>query len=161
MQSPVNDPDYLNFMHSLQERSKEISPGNFRFYNIGRIPLLAKHTFMLSYSCPSCKNNKENLEELLGYLPDCFDDPGKVRDFERRKEEIEKHLIRAHRIRVANYHYSLYTLLGLIAGSIIGIAIQYVFQHRIWMLVAIAGTIAGAVYGKIVEQRKNEENKLM
>lgn len=145
----------------LESKLTEISPGDFRFYNIARFPLLAKHSYNLSLNCDQCKSNVSVLKVLVDNLPSCLNDMQERKLFERNRDIVTKHLQKMHKIRFFSYHYSLYTFIGLLTGALIGIIIQVFYQHRIWTLLAISGASLGAIYGKRLERKNRKENRLM
>lgn len=161
MQESENTRGYDNLIGQLNLKTDSISAGDFRFHNVGRIPLMAKHTYQRSNDCPDCRSNIAGLERLIELIPECFTHKEKLREFDMLKQTITKHLTKQHGIRYANYYYSLYTFIGFVVGTGAGILLQSIFQQRLWIVFALAGTTAGAAYGKLRERREYQRNRLM
>ena len=151
------------YHQKLEQVRKQISPSDFRFYNLSHLPLIAKKSEEQSLHCTQCKANLQSLEELAGMLPDCFQNPEKRKVFEKEKSRIEIHLQTSHKISYTNYHYSLYTFAGLIAGLSIGLVFSLIILNVInlnYLLISgILGVLAGQILGKTIERKKYHRNQ--
>ena len=152
---------YKLLIDGLSEKLDRIPRSEVRFYNIERIPLVLKHTLTHSDSCDQCKLNIPRIEKLIGELPESLENFESRKVFDDEKNSITAHLEKQHKVRLVNYHYSVFTLIGLISGSAIGFVFQIFYQQRIWLIFAMLGVMIGAVYGKIQEKKFQNEKRLM
>jgi len=136
----------------LEQKKKDISISDFRFYNIGRLPLLAAKTSELSQSCHRCRANLKELQVLAEKLPECLEDLKQRREFEHHKNLVENHLRQEHAIRPAHYYYAKYTLIGavsgIVAGSIISFIIYDEFNVNLPFIFFALGLITGQLMGR-------------
>ncbi|MBN1597950.1 MAG: hypothetical protein JW894_06620 [Bacteroidales bacterium] len=147
-----------NYYSKLESRKNQISPGDFRFYNITRLPLLAQQTSFFSKDCSICSSNLKELENLLENLPECLHKPETRKNFEQKKIIIEKHLQKAHNVKFATYYTSFFTLIFSLAGAITGWIISLIFLDEISvnliLILSAVGLISGQVAGNKTDRRK-------
>lgn len=152
--------EYYNL---LESKRKDISNSDFRFYNIGRLPLIAIKTKEYSESCDICKKNLDILAELGNMLPQCFEKPSARKSFEERKNDIEIHLKETHHLRPAHYYYSLYSFLGSVFGLVLGVLLSLLlsnnFRFDIPIISSALGLFFGQFIGKKLDKKKNIQNR--
>lgn len=148
-----------NYYQTLESRKDEISSSDFRFYNIGRMPLLAQKTHSFSKQCTICRNNIKKLEMLAESLPHSLQDNQSRKEFEQYKFQIEKHLQKDHGIKFATYYSSLYTLVFSLTGVITGLLSSLLILNKIdinLILICFAvGLIAGRLTGSRIDKKHN------
>ena len=141
-----------DYYSRLEKIRNQIPKTDFRFFNLGHLPLIAKKTEGFSAQCHTCKSNLKTLAELAEMLPDCLLQPESRKVFEKNKYQVEKHLYKIHRVSYANFYYSLFSFLGVFIGIIIGSILSYFITKKInvnYMLISgTIGLLAGQIFGK-------------
>jgi hypothetical protein len=112
------------YYNSLLKIKEEISPSDFRFYNIAHLPLLIKNTLDKSISCPTCRKNIEIVDELIELVPLEKSVSADRKKFEHKKNMVENHLKKNHNMKLPGYYTSLGSFLGIILSGIAGVAIS-------------------------------------
>ena len=154
----MNQPEWFeNFYKKLDEKKDDIEPGDIRFYNIERIPILAKKTVHFSSDCPVCLENISKLDQLIAMLPECMEIQGDRIQFEKEKNKIEKHLKINHALRFENHFTSLFTLLGLIIGIAAGLIYCYTRYGYLEQNSILISTAIGLFAGRIVGIRRDRK----
>ena len=150
---------YELFFESLDNNKDKITPGDFRFYNIERLPIIAKRTNEFSSGCIDCKHNLTELDSLAKNLPEFINTTRENRvDFEKKLSGITTHLKRKHKLQFATYYISLYTIVGFLAGIIVGSLISYTVNGTFDINYLMISGVAGLILGRIA--RNSKEKKL-
>ena len=151
-----------NYYSVLEAGINKIPKSDFRFYNIGRLPLIAIKTREFSSNCEECRNNLPKLEEIAGKLPEILEDRTRRTSFGEEKNAIESHLSKVHRVRPAHYFRALYTLIGAAGGAIMGLLTGLLRGPGIdlnFVLIFFAtGLILGQLIGKIADRSSYRKN---
>jgi len=147
---------FESFFQKLDEKKDEIEPGDIRFYNIERLPILAKKTLKFSSECKDCNSNISKLDELVTMLPQCMESAGPRKAFEQSKNKIEKHLKTKHAHRFENYFTSLYTLLGTFLGLGIGLVVSFTVYRYLNQNSLLIFTALGLFFGRILGRRRDK-----
>ena len=123
----MDTDNWLNqLVLDLEAKTKDINPGEFRFYNIAHFPIIAQKTIEYSSNCSICKNNLNTIEHLVRSLPESLSQDAKIRkQFEANKNNLEKHLQKKHKCHFPGYYAALGSLVGLILGIIFAVAYWY------------------------------------
>lgn len=112
-------------IEKLEAKISEISPTDFRFYNISHFPIIAKRTVQESSKCSICTSNTEEIDRLIDALPQILtQNASDRRKFEQKKNEIEKHLRKKHHYHFPGYYAALGSLIGLFTGVVPGIFLR-------------------------------------
>lgn len=150
---------YLTRLENIKE---EMSPSDFRFYNIAHLPLLLKNTLENSESCSICKTNIDNFEELIRLIPRQANSAKNRKLFEVKKNSIEEHLKKNHKMKLPGYYTSLGSFFGIlisaIAGTIITLLKNLSPLNDIIIITLAAGLIIGRGLGLLLDKnifRKN------
>ena len=150
------------FYSRLEKIREQIPKSDFRFYNLGHLPLVAKKTEEFSKQCEICQSNQKILDQLVEMMPGCFENHHTRRKFDKEKSRIEKHLHRKHQVHYAHFQYSLFSFLGILAGLLAGVLLSLFFTGALsinYLLIAsISGLFLGQVAGKYYD-RKKYQNK--
>lgn len=136
---------YYNFLLQIKE---EISPSDFRFYNIAHLPLLIKNTLDKSISCPACQKNIEILDELIELVPHENTASADRKNFERKKNLVENHLKKNHNMKLPGYYASLGSFLGIILSGILGVAISLANHLSVFNDIIIIALGLGLIIGR-------------
>ena len=151
-----------NFYSRLEKIKDQIPKSDFRFYNLGHLPLVVKKTEEFSKQCEACQLNQKILDQLVDMMPVCFEKHDTRRKFEKEKSRIEKHLHRKHQVYYIHFHYSLFSFLGIIAGLIAGIILSLFFLGKLSINYLLIASILGLFFGQIAGKyfdRKKYQNK--
>jgi len=151
-----------NFFQSLEQKKDKMHPSDFRFYNIARLPILAKKTLKYYDTCPTCKLNIKLIKELVDELPECLDQKNTRKKFETNKDNIVSHMINVHKLRFATYYTSLFTLIGSGAGGLLWLILTFLMNNKlanISLIFVVIGMISGHLIGKIKDKRVYKENQ--
>ena len=137
----------------IESQKDALSPSDFRVYNIARFPLIANALEKHSSNCEQCKQYLNTITELSENLTKILNGTFKeIKEFDRKKNEIENHLKKVHNYRFQGYYTSLFFTIGLIASAIIGIVINYltlqsVFGKPFYIILTI-GILSSYFLGK-------------
>jgi hypothetical protein len=153
---------FEQYLSRLENIKEDMGPSDFRFYNIAHLPLLLKHTLDKSESCGICKTNIDNIEEIIRLIPTESTSVENRKLFESKKNKIEKHLKKEHKMKLPGYYASLGSLLGILISAIVGIIITLsknlsLFNDIIIIVLAL-GLILGRGLGLLLDKnifRKN------
>jgi hypothetical protein len=154
------------FFETLDKNKEKITPSDFRFYNIERLPIIAKKTNEFSAVCIDCKHYLAELDDMALNLPDFINTSRENRViFEKKLSKITTHLKREHKLQFATYYLSLYTvtgfLTGIIAGSLISYSVTGTFDINYLMISGVAGLILGRIMGNSKEKKLRKESGLI
>ncbi len=157
---------YELFFENLDKNKEKITPGDFRFYNIERLPIIAKKTNEFSGGCVDCKHHLTELDKIARNLPDFINTTRQNRVvFEKKISQITTHLRRKHKLQFATYYLSLYTITGFLAGLLAGSLISYSTGSEInfnyLMIGAAGGLILGRIFGNAKEKKLRKESGLI
>lgn len=156
------DPWIENYIEKLESKKSAITPSDFRFYNIGRLPLLADRTKAYASGCRECKSNIRVIEHLADRLPECLNTPEERKSFEKERHAVERHLRKVHKVLPAHYYYALYAFLGAIIGIILGIVISLLLLNTINLNVPLIffalGLFSGQIIGKKADKKAYTRN---
>lgn len=109
----------------LENKLSEISPTDFRFYNISHFPIIAKRTAKESDKCSICASNTNEIEHLIDALPHILtQNASDRRNFDQKKNKIEKHLRKKHHYHFPGYYAALGSLIGLFTGIALGVFLR-------------------------------------
>ena len=147
-----------NYYSLLESGIDKIPKSDFRFYSIGRLPLVAMKTKEFSETCGECRKNLSVLEEFAGNLPEILNDQARRVSFGESRDAIESHLRKVHHVRPAHYYLALYTLIGAVIGAVLGLITGLLSgTERLPDLVLIffaVGLILGQLIGKRTDRKR-------
>ncbi len=144
--------------------AQEMSPKDYRFYNIKRLLKFAKRTEELQNGCLDCKRNKTEVEYLANNLENYFTKHSlNKRDFEKRFEKIFSHLKTKHNFVSETYYASIYTLWGMVIGFVLSgglsILIFSEINKKFFLFGLAIFLIAGRIYGSIKDKNVKQDDK--
>ena len=148
---------FQRLYNQLEKIKDDIGSSDFRFYNISHLPLLIKNTLEKSDNCNECKTNANTIEEIVSSLPDALNDQSERKNFEFRKNKIENHLKKIHKMRFPGHFTSLGSLIGILFGILTGIIFTIVQNQRLlndFMLITLAvGLLIGRGIGLLLDRK--------
>lgn len=159
-----NEKDFLSKIENLlKEQEKNILPKDYRFYLVGRFIKLASHVDKNAAKCVECNNFKKDIEEVSSNLAELLNSSkaNKLK-YETINDKIINHLNKVHHLRPKRYYTSFYSVLGILAGVILGFALTYfIFASisKIILFVLLIGFLTGNYIG-YRKDRKIKKNNL-
>jgi hypothetical protein len=149
---------YKEIIDRLDSIKDNIEPSDFRFYNITHLPIVIKQSLNHSSNCRVCKSNLPIIDEIVASFPQILTKNLKIRkDFDKKKNKIEQHLIKKHGLRFAGYYQSLYTLLGILTAITIALLINLINNSPAFnnlSIIAISiGLVVGRITGNVVDRK--------
>jgi hypothetical protein len=142
---------HIQIFNVLEKKKESIEPGDFKFYNIAHFPLLAKYTEIHAKKCKECSDNTILLNEIVDSLPEALSTNASDRKlFETKKTIIENHLKKAHNMRFPGLYTSLLSLIGILIGFLISLALNYIFRNPLLNDLTLIGLAVGLVGGVFV-----------
>ncbi len=147
----------------LEKKVTNISPSDFHFFNIAHLPLIAKKTAEYSDTCEQCLSNLQTIETLVKEIPDCFsDDMKKRKSFGEKKEEIEAHLKKKHKLHFPGYFTALGSLSGTFTGLLLSLGLIFwgnkSFFDKVNLLTVAVFLFLGYTIGMIVDKKIFKKN---
>lgn len=132
----------------------DIAYKDYSFFMLPRLLVFAEKLEGFSGECDDCKQFMKTLEDQVKILPHIVSDNVAYRkSYEKSLDEISKHLRKKHKLVPSSLFVSLYSFLGIIFGTIAGIAISIVFKDNLINNIIFAsigiGVIIGYVWGVI------------
>lgn len=148
---------FQQFYDQLENIKDDVGSADFRFYNLSHLPLLIKNTLEKSDICNECKANISIVEEIVTSLPDALSNQAERKNFEFRKNKIEYHLKKMHKMRFPGYFASLGSLIGILSGILTGIIFTLNKNLSLlndFMFIALAsGLLIGRGIGLLLDRK--------
>ncbi len=112
---------------TIKAQTEELFRKDYVFYKIDRLERISERIDTFSDTCEHCKGLKPEVESIAAGISELKNGSTHHRaEYERRNEEIVKHLRKVHGLEQAIYNTSLYTLLGMIAGLAVSFALSFI-----------------------------------
>lgn len=138
------------------ERQKDFIPSSGNIFHMVNQYLRVVYTIgALSEKCEECEKMKPEIEALtdtVGSLATASLE--EVQEFENATERFFEHLKREHNVKPVRYYSSLFSLIGVGAGSIMGIGIG-LFFHEV-MTSLLVGWAIGLIGGRLIGSLKDK-----
>ncbi len=149
---------YIEIFNKLEIAKEQVEPGDFHFYNLSHLPLVAKYTELNSSECKTCLENKNIITSIVDNLPDLLNSNLKTRkEFEMAKNKVEQHLKRKHHMRFPGYYKSLCAFWGVIVAFIVSSCINYLYHkellNSISLIFIAGGLLIGMLIGKVLDKK--------
>ncbi len=142
--------------NQIEIEKTKIHKRDVKFYQTDQLIRIAKRLNDNEDSCKECKSLKSNIEDISTNLSAYINSiPTGRRELEKKQDEIVKHLKGQHQIYPVYYFVSLYTFLGMAAGTLLGLLISLFFSQDIFIYILIGGWFAGLAAGYFVGNKKD------
>ena len=149
--------------NNLESQKEHFTPSDFRFYNIGHLPILAKRSETYSNECPICKNNLHALALQSEQLSKKLQDFKKRKAFDALKRDIERHLKHEHGHRYPGHYLALYSFIGTTIGLALGYPVARILtpldQTNTWLIITGAMLIIATIMGKQKDKKLAKADK--
>ena len=152
----------LNEMDLSLKGTKE---KDLRFFRIDELQRNIARIGEFSSACNGCKLLKIDIETALVHMNEAVNVPGPHRrDLDRLTVRIGRHMMKNHHIYPPWHFNYLYSFYGIVAGSLIGLMLVFLFPGETWEFLA-AGFVAGLIAGQLAGGKRDREirnsNRLM
>ncbi len=150
---------YNEWMESMEEKVKKVSRIQASIASFEMLPRLGKILSDKSVDCPECNIYWKQLQEKTEFLELFFQDGNSHRvEFEKVVNEAMAHLKDQHKMRPKGLVLSLYGVLGMVTGVILGFLISYTSLLDISLKGSvIMGWIIGLMVGWFLGKRKERK----
>jgi hypothetical protein len=136
-----------------------------RFFRMAELKRNIARIDLFSGQCTRCEDFKPEVEAVSGHIEEAVNVPGpERRELDRLIFRLSNHIMKEHGFFPLSHYKYLYSVIGIIFGSLSGFLLMKLFPATKWYLMVfgiIAGLIAGMVFGIIKDQRIMKEGKLM
>lgn len=156
---------YKKIENKVLEQNEQLYKKDFRFYQVDVFLKLAKKVDEFN-SCKTCKQLKSQIEEVAGNLSDYLKgDVGSRRNYERKLNEISKHIKVVHKIYPKQHNLYTFSFYGIASGLGLGALIAYIIDKNYieeGLIIGFTiGVIVGRIIGKIKDKRFHQEGKTL
>ncbi|MEN8123327.1 MAG: hypothetical protein ABFS35_23520 [Bacteroidota bacterium] len=157
---------YKKLEKTVLEENEKLYKRDFKFYQVDSFLKAAKKVDRFASQCTSCKESKSISEDIAENLFDYLKGDVKSRRiYEKKLDTMNKHLRKEHSIYPKQYFISLYSLMGVLGGLLLGAFISYItipgFMKQSLLFGFVAGLIAGRILGKIKDKKLEKAGKLL
>ena len=157
---------YKKIENKIHEQNEQLYKKDFKFYHVDTFLKLAKRIDSFSVTCATCKHLKTSIEEISENLNDYLKgDIVSRKKYERKLDEMNKHIRSIHKIYPKQFNLSLFSFIGLAVGLLAGWFIAYLVdkeyaKHGL-ILGFMFGIIVGRIIGKIRDNKLKKEGRVL
>ena len=157
---------YKKIEKDIIDENEKLYKNDFKFYQVESFLKIAKKIDQFAPDCEICKESKKVSEELTLNLYDYLKgDVSSRRKYEKKIDTMNKHLRKVHSIYPKQYFISLYSLLGVVAGLLLGAIVAYAtipgFLQQSLLFGFVLGLFVGRIWGKIKDKNQMKEAKVL
>lgn len=146
--------------NKIDEHIDDIYKRDYKFYKIDRLERIAEHIDNFSQNCEECKAFKPEVEDIAERLSEYLQGIPQLRsEYEKRNEEIVKHLQKKHNLAYKEYYASSYSFIGFMAGSIFFGGIMWFINPNFIVPTLLMGFAVGIIIGRVLGKKKDKENE--
>ena len=151
---------YIKVNQNIQEAKEKIHKKDYNFFQVELLLDLAKLTQKFSKDCKHCDANKKELEEISKNISININTISGRQKHTDKIDKITSHLSKTHKIYYRGYFLSIYSLLGMLAGTISGVLIVLPISVHITAFGGMAGFTIGLIVGRILGRQKEKKLEL-
>ena len=149
---------YQDWMDYLEDKASKISKIQAVISNFEVLPRLGKLLEAKASDCPECHLYWKKLQESTEHLDEFFKDGNRYSiNFDNLVEEILNHLKLQHSIRPKGYVLSIYTILGMGLGLLVGAVMGLLFLSVPLKGGVVLGWLIGVMIGWFTGKYKEEK----
>ncbi len=158
--------DYNEWMDFLEEKVKNVSKIQASISSFEVLPRLGKVLSDQAATCSECRVYWQQLQDKTVNLDQFFDDGNTYKiEFEKVVNEAMDHLKDMHNMRPKGLVLSLYAVIGMIVGVLLGFVVSSMSVIEVSMKGAVIlgwviGLMLGWFFGKRKERKMRKENKI-
>ncbi len=146
--------------NEIDLKKEEIYKRDYKFFKIDRLERINERIDVFSDNCKKCEEYKAEIEDIISKLPEYINGSPRMRaEYEKRSENIVRHLKTEHGLVPEQYFSSLYSFFGFTAGALILGAAAYLYNPGFLKWGLITGFTFGLIAGRITGNRKDKEKK--
>lgn len=162
----TKSPWYVNIERKVEEETENLYKRDVTFFQIERLLKLAEKIDYFARHSEQAEAQKKVIEEIVGNLSTSINSTiGTRNEYERKLESVADYLKKEHGIRPKKYYQSLYALIGIFGGIVVGYAIGQIYGGSGFLKFALLlGFAIGLMVGRILGNRKEKwlsENNLL
>lgn len=154
--------EYNQWIKYLEEKATKLPKIQSSLSNFEVLPRLGRVLNQKANECNSCKNNWQKLQEATEKFDLFFDDNNNyINNFDNVVNEATKHLKKEHNIIAKGYTVSVYSLMGMIIGTLLGALTFFVDKTQLLSGMIIGWTLGTFVFwfiGKFKESKLKRNN---
>ncbi|MBN2662647.1 MAG: hypothetical protein JXR68_03265 [Bacteroidales bacterium] len=140
--------------NNFQEQKEQTNPKDLKFFNVDILLDLARITQKHSYECEECEKNKDLLMDLSMNINTQINTIEGRRNITKKLDIVTIHLRKTHKMYITRYISSIYTIIFLSVGILIGVALGYLLKNNLFyiLLSSATGLILGSLIGGLKEK---------
>lgn len=150
---------------SMEASLAGVREKDLRFFRIDELRRNIHRVAAFSAGCEKCRNSRVDIEDALLHIREAVNVPGPYRrDLDRLIVSLSSHMTKRHGFYPPYYYNYLYSLYGIVAGSLAGLLPVLALPGRHWEFLAagfVAGLLAGQIAGGKKDRKIREEKRLM
>ncbi len=148
---------YYKVNQNIKEAKEKIHKKDYKFFQVELLLSLAKLTQKFSRECKHCEANKKELEDVSKNISNEIDTISGRQKYTNRIDKITSHLRKKHKIYYRGYFLSVYSLLGILGGSLAGVLVVLPISVHIIKFGALVGFAVGLIIGRILGRLKEKK----
>lgn len=149
---------YDEWMSDLEVKVSKISRVQTTISNFEVLPRLGKLLADKANTCSECNMYWQKLQEATQHIDQFFVGGNRYSiEFENLVSLIMQHLKAYHQIRPKGYILSLYTLIGIVLGLLLGVFVAVAFLDDDFKGSVILGWLIGMMLGWFAGARKEKK----
>ena len=157
---------YKKIEKTIIEENEKLYKNDFKFYQVESFLKIAKKVDQFAPNCKTCNNSKAEAEELAENLFEYLKgDVSSRRKYEKKLDAMNKHLRKEHSIYPKQYFISLYSLIGVVSGLLLGALIALLtipgFMKQSLLFGFVVGLFVGRIWGKIKDKNLEKGNMVL
>lgn len=152
-------------LSNMEQQLAGVKDKDLRFFRMEELQRNVRRTGEFAATCKRCQHMKTEVDSALVHLNEAISVPGQYRrEVDRLIARLANHMMKEHGFYPPWHFNYLYSLAGMLAGTLISLAAVLVLPGKPWELLA-AGFAAGLIAGQVTGGRKDRiiraDNKLM
>lgn len=149
----------------IDSNLKNVREKDIRFFRLEEFKRNVDRTEEFSSTCSLCKNQKDNISELVEHLNEAIQVPGKPRrDYDRLISRLSKHMQKEHGFYAPYYFSYIYAFLGLLTGAGLGFVLSQFFPlqtETIYLVALMICIVVTYFLGSFKDKKIRSAKKIM
>lgn len=149
----------------VDTKLKGANEKDIRFFRIGEFKRNLTRVDSFSHTCPTCKNELQNIQETVETIDEAINKVGKKRrEYDRLISRLSKHMQREHHFYTPYYYTYLISFFGIVSGSVLGYFLMQLnaeLKLELFCLGFAIGLLPTYVWGHLKDKKIRQEKRLM